>query len=73
MLSLTGVFLSLLLGAAAYATSWPEKQYPETFDLVGSSHQIMHVCIAAAHIFEAVFVIHTFRKNKRVDLNARTQ
>ena len=32
-------------GAAVYALRVPERWYPRTFDIVGSSHQIMHVLV----------------------------
>ncbi len=31
------------IGATCYATHWPQKQFPRMFDLVGFSHNIMHV------------------------------
>ena len=36
------------LGAAAYAARVPERWYPRRFDLVGSSHQILHVMVILA-------------------------
>lgn len=33
------------LGTLIYATRIPERLSPETFDIVGSSHQIMHVMV----------------------------
>ena len=44
-------------GAFVYVMTWPEKIFPKTFDLIGSSHQVFHVCvvIAAAIHFEASF------------------
>lgn len=31
------------IGAICYAKHWPQKQFPRLFDLVGFSHNIMHV------------------------------
>lgn len=41
-------------GAFIYAMRWPERSWPRTFDIWGSSHQIFHVLIvlaAAAHLY----------------------
>ncbi|KAL2130173.1 hypothetical protein VTI74DRAFT_6805 [Chaetomium olivicolor] len=43
-----------IFGAFLYAVRWPERQYPGTFDIWGSSHQIFHVFVllaAAAHLY----------------------
>ena len=34
-----------MLGAIIYALRIPEKWYPKKFDLIGSSHNIHHVCV----------------------------
>ena len=42
-------------GAIIYALRIPERWSPKTFDLVGSSHNIFHVCVvlgAAIHFNE---------------------
>jgi len=42
-----------IAGAGLYAARWPERSYPRTFDIWGSSHQLFHVLIviaAAAHL-----------------------
>lgn len=57
----TGVFLSLLLGGTVYANNFPERYYPETFDLVGSSHQLMHVGITIAHALEYIFLASAYQ------------
>ena len=46
-----------IIGAFINVKSIPEKFYPRTFDLIGSSHQIFHMCvvIACAVTFEASF------------------
>ncbi|KAK3389517.1 hemolysin-III related-domain-containing protein [Podospora didyma] len=43
-----------IFGAFLYAARWPERQSPGAFDIVGSSHQIFHVCVvlaAASHLY----------------------
>lgn len=35
------------IGAFFFATRWPEKNWPERFDVFGNSHQIFHVCVVA--------------------------
>jgi len=37
-------------GAAIYAARIPERWLPETFDLCGASHQIMHVLVVLGAI-----------------------
>ena len=47
-----GLGLLNVTGAAIYAMRIPERWYPGRFDLLGSSHQIMHVlvmCGAVSH------------------------
>ena len=42
-----------IVGAFIYAIRWPERLFPRTFDIWGSSHQIFHVLIlmaAATHL-----------------------
>ncbi|ORY66005.1 mPR-like GPCR protein [Pseudomassariella vexata] len=42
-----------ILGAVIYAVRWPERSFPETFDIWGSSHQLFHILIlfaAASHL-----------------------
>ncbi|KAI1496120.1 hemolysin-III channel protein Izh2 [Biscogniauxia marginata] len=42
-----------IFGAFLYAARWPERSFPRTFDIWGSSHQIFHVLIlfaAASHL-----------------------
>ncbi|KXX76775.1 ADIPOR-like receptor IZH2 [Madurella mycetomatis] len=43
-----------IFGAFLYAVRWPERQFPGTFDIWGSSHQIFHIFVllaAAAHLY----------------------
>lgn len=42
-----------VFGAFLYAVRWPERSFPGTFDIWGSSHQLFHVLIlfaAASHL-----------------------
>ncbi|KAK4112040.1 HlyIII-domain-containing protein [Canariomyces notabilis] len=43
-----------IFGAFLYVARWPERHFPGTFDIWGSSHQIFHVCVllaAAVHLY----------------------
>ncbi|KAK3943284.1 hemolysin-III related-domain-containing protein [Diplogelasinospora grovesii] len=43
-----------IFGAFLYAARWPERQFPGTFDIWGSSHQIFHIFVllaAASHLY----------------------
>ena len=43
-----------LTGALAYAVGLPKRMCPRSFDIVGNSHQILHVMVilaALAHMF----------------------
>lgn len=48
--------ISLLGGAFAYAFNIPERFCPGCFDFFGSSHNIMHIGLIIAHIFEFIFI-----------------
>jgi len=37
--------LVYLAGGILYARKFPEKYYPKTFDIIGSSHQLFHICV----------------------------
>ncbi|KAI1780110.1 hemolysin-III related-domain-containing protein [Hypoxylon cercidicola] len=42
-----------IFGAFLYAVRWPERNFPRTFDIWGSSHQLFHILIlfaAASHL-----------------------
>ncbi|KZZ98843.1 Hly-III-related protein [Moelleriella libera RCEF 2490] len=43
-----------IFGAVLYAVRWPERSFPGSFDIWGSSHQIFHVFVllaAATHLY----------------------
>lgn len=44
--------VTLKVGGAAYAHHYPERWAPGRFDLVGNSHQLMHVLAMLAHYTE---------------------
>ncbi|EPE05850.1 hemolysin-iii channel protein [Ophiostoma piceae UAMH 11346] len=54
------------LGAVAYLLRFPEHIWPRRFDLVGASHQIMHIAVLAAAISLAIGVGHSlsFRRGE---------
>jgi adiponectin receptor len=37
-----------LAGAIIYATKFPERYFPKTFDIYGASHQIFHMLVLFA-------------------------
>lgn len=47
-------------GTAIYAARIPEKWYPRTFDIYGSSHQIMHVLVACGALSHAIGLVKAF-------------
>ena len=47
-------------GTVIYAARLPEKWYPGTFDIWGSSHQIMHVLVACGALSHAVGLVKAF-------------
>ena len=40
-------------GTVIYAMRIPERWYPKTFDIYGSSHQIMHILVACGALSHA--------------------
>lgn len=49
-----------ILGACTYASRVPEKYFPKTFDVVGSSHQIFHCCVILAGFTHAFGIWKAF-------------
>jgi adiponectin receptor len=46
--TLACVFIALglmIVGISVFLSRYPEKRYPLKFDLVGSSHQLWHICV----------------------------
>lgn len=56
-------FAVLQLGGWTFAAGFPEKQFPGVFDLVGFSHQLMHVAVMVAHILEYLFVWNLYQRS----------
>ena len=57
-LLLQGVLYSL--GAAIYAARVPERWFPGSFDIWGSSHQIFHVLVLIAAAAQLVSLVKAF-------------
>jgi adiponectin receptor len=55
-------FAVLQLGGVIFAAGFPEKYFPGTFDTIGFSHQLMHVCASLAHMLEYRFVYLMFKR-----------
>lgn len=47
-------------GSAFYAVKWPERWYPRTFDLLGSSHQLMHILVVCGAVCYSVGILKAF-------------
>ena len=47
-------------GSAIYALRVPERWFPKTFDIYGSSHQIMHVLVAIGALSHATGLLRAF-------------
>ncbi|KAB8072368.1 hemolysin-III related-domain-containing protein [Aspergillus leporis] len=63
---LTVTCSSYAIGTAAYVTRFPERYWPERFDLIGASHQVFHILVAFGQI------VHLFGQRElliRVNLN----
>ena len=55
-----GLALLNATGTAIYAARIPERWYPKTFDIYGSSHQFMHVLVALGAWSHAVGLLEAF-------------
>jgi adiponectin receptor len=56
-------FAVLQLGGWTFAAGFPEKRFPGVFDLVGFSHQLMHVSVLVAHVLEYLFVWELYQRS----------
>ncbi|KAI8472799.1 MAG: hypothetical protein J3K34DRAFT_519501 [Monoraphidium minutum] len=65
-----GTLLSLGAGAAVFATGFPERCFPRTFDVFGFSHQLMHWAAISAHAFEFAFVLEMWSRRRAEALGA---
>ncbi|KAF2629482.1 hypothetical protein BU25DRAFT_420316 [Macroventuria anomochaeta] len=65
-----GLYVSLgcchASGAVLYAVRFPERWYPRTFDLCGSSHQLMHVLVVCG---AACYGVGVGKNGRRADFN----
>ncbi len=52
----TGTVVTLIIGGKMYAQHYPERWAPGRFDLVGNSHQLMHLLAMLAHYCEWRFL-----------------
>lgn len=60
-----GTFISLATGGAVFASGWPERALPGVFDIIGFSHQLMHVAAMAAHAFEFAFMLEMWARRRQ--------
>lgn len=49
-------FSSMAMGSVVYIIQFPEKYFPGKFDIIGSSHQIMHLDLLLIHYLQYKFV-----------------
>jgi adiponectin receptor len=47
-------------GAAIYGARIPERWYPGAFDVVGASHQIMHVLVMCGALSHSIGLVKAF-------------
>ena len=57
-----------IAGPAIYAFGWPEQRRPGTFDLLGASHQTMHVLVLAGAIINGWCIERSLQLREVVDL-----
>ena len=48
----------LVIGGLAYVHRVPERWLPGKLDLVGNSHQLMHIFIVLGYLLEGLFIAH---------------
>lgn len=56
----TAMAIIQVSGAGIYGLRIPERWYPKTFDIVGASHQIMHVMVMIGALVYAAGIIRAF-------------
>lgn len=52
----SSIILCLGVSSLVYMSSFPEKYAPYKFDIIGASHQLLHVGIIIAHVLEFLFI-----------------
>ena len=55
-----GLGLLNFTGGVIYGLRVPERWYPKRFDIVGSSHQIMHLLVMCGAICYGIGLVRTF-------------
>jgi len=50
----------LLLCGYAFSKEWPQILFPGKLDLIGNSHNIVHITAAIAHILEYLFILENY-------------
>ena len=58
-----GVLMSALGTIITYLAGFPERYFPERFDILGASHQFFHIFALSAHVFEFMFL---YKVSKRI-------
>lgn len=56
--------LIYFIGIGFYVTRFPEKLFPRTFDIIGSSHQIFHSFIVVACIMSLYSSLRAFHERQ---------
>lgn len=53
-----GILTCATSALLVYTTGFPEKYFESSFDIIGASHQLMHLFVLFAHIFEYKLIKH---------------
>jgi adiponectin receptor len=48
------------VGAVNYSLGFPEKKYPKTFDFIGHSHNIFHLCVNVGSLIHFTYSLKAF-------------
>ena len=57
-----GVVTMMTAAAYCFSVGFPEILAPGLFDVLGHSHQLMHLAIIIAHFFEFVFILDNYNR-----------
>ena len=60
------LWFSFFVCGAAYAFGVPEKLAPGHFDIIGSSHNIMHIGMILSDICECLFLFDQFQRHRHL-------
>jgi len=60
--AIIGLFIPIVLFICgfSFAKEWPQYLFPGKFDLVGNSHNIVHITAGIAHILEYLFILENY-------------